>query len=268
MTARAIRNLAGSASTIVERFVPGGTHVTAYERTAESQAAHLLPHLRPGMTLLDIGCGDTSITVGLANAVAPGPVVGVDLAPQPPDGASLAVVTADARELPLPDASADAVHIRAVLQHLPDPMAALREARRVARPGAVVGVSDTDWDGELIFPTSPLIKRSREIRRQLRRETNPYVGKRLRTLLIDAGFVRCEARARSVHYGTVDQVRDFAEAAAADIESPAVDRAVDAGWTTAEERAAIASTWRAWGAEPGAFVTRLWCEAVGWIDDD
>ena len=245
--------------------------MTAYQRPAESQAAHLLPHLRPGMALLDVGCGDASITVGLATAVSPGHVVGVDLDPRPPREPvppGVAIVTADARELPFPDASVDALHIRAVLQHLPDPMAALREARRVARAGAVVGVSDTDWDGELIFPTSPLIKRSREIMKRLRRETSPYVGKRLRTLLTDAGFLRCEARARSVHYGTADQVHDFAEAAAAEIESPDVDRAVDAGWTTADERVSIATTWRAWGEEPGAFVTRLWCEAVGWVDDD
>ena len=41
-------------------------------RTAQSQAAFLLPHLRPGMALLDLGCGPCTITVGLAEAVAPG----------------------------------------------------------------------------------------------------------------------------------------------------------------------------------------------------
>jgi cyclopropane fatty-acyl-phospholipid synthase-like methyltransferase len=42
------------------------------ERTAQSHAAFLLPHLRPGMDLLDLGCGPGSITLGLAAAVAPG----------------------------------------------------------------------------------------------------------------------------------------------------------------------------------------------------
>jgi SAM-dependent methyltransferase len=244
--------------------------VTVYERTAECYAAYLLPHLRPGMTLVDLGCGDGSITAGLAAAVDPGRTVGLDLSPSRPDGSEptgIALLAADARELPLPDASVDAVHACAVLQHLPDPMAALREARRVARPGAVIGVSDTDWDGELIFPTSPLIGRSREIMKSLRRETSTFVGKRLRTLLTEAGFVRCEAQARSVHYGTPELVREFAERSVAWIESSRVDRAVDAGWTTSQEREAIATTWRAWGEEPGAFVTRLWCEAVGWVDD-
>ena len=47
------------------------------ERTADSHAAFLLPHLRPGMALLDLGCGPGSITVGLAAAVAPGPTTGM-----------------------------------------------------------------------------------------------------------------------------------------------------------------------------------------------
>ena len=41
-------------------------------RSAPQNAAHLLPHLLPGMTLLDLGCGPGSITTGLAKAVHPG----------------------------------------------------------------------------------------------------------------------------------------------------------------------------------------------------
>src|SRR5665648_1100190 len=47
-------------------------------RTAANSAAHLLPHLREGQRLLDVGCGPGTITVDLATHVAPGPVIGVD----------------------------------------------------------------------------------------------------------------------------------------------------------------------------------------------
>jgi SAM-dependent methyltransferase len=47
-------------------------------RTAENSASYLLPHLRPGLTLLDVGCGPGTITRDLAMRLAPGRVVGID----------------------------------------------------------------------------------------------------------------------------------------------------------------------------------------------
>src|SRR5262249_54126262 len=57
------------------------------QRTAEEAAAFLLPELRPGMRLLDVGCGPGSITRGLAERLVPGEVVGVDLSAETLAGA-------------------------------------------------------------------------------------------------------------------------------------------------------------------------------------
>ena len=49
------------------------------ERTLGKSAPELLPYLKPGMSVLDVGCGPGTLTMEVANIVAPGQVVGTDL---------------------------------------------------------------------------------------------------------------------------------------------------------------------------------------------
>src|SRR5690606_26398226 len=97
-------------------------------RTAERDAAFLLPHLRPGLRLLDVGCGPGTITTGLALTVAPGEVVGIDPVESVIEEArshaageglsNLRFEVASAYALPEPDASFDAAYMHQVLQHV------------------------------------------------------------------------------------------------------------------------------------------------------
>lgn len=133
-------------------------------RTAENSAAYLLPHLRPGLRLLDVGCGPGTVTLDLAARLDPGDVVGVDASPSVIEAAAKAAADAgttnvtflvgDAYALDVPDDSFDVVHAHQVLQHLSDPVAALREMRRVTRPGGIVAVRDADYDGMAWYPAS------------------------------------------------------------------------------------------------------------------
>lgn len=134
-------------------------------RTVENSAAYLVPALERGQRVLDVGCGPGTITVDLAARVAPGEVVGLDasaavleLARAAADEAGAANVsfrTGDATALPFEDGSFDVVHAHQVLQHLSDPVAALREMRRVTRRGGVVAVRDADYAAMTWFPRSP-----------------------------------------------------------------------------------------------------------------
>jgi ubiquinone/menaquinone biosynthesis C-methylase UbiE len=136
-------------------------------RTVTHDAAFLLPYLRPGMELLDAGCGPGSITIGLAAVVAPSGVVGIDRQPAQVEHArSLAAErgipnarfeVADIQQLPFPDGSFDAVFANGVLMHLPEPVRALRELRRVLRSGGVIGVRDPDFATNILAPLTPLM---------------------------------------------------------------------------------------------------------------
>lgn len=151
------------------------------------------------------------------------------------------------------------------LPHLGDPLAALVEARRVARPGAVIGLVDADWDGQLLYPNNPLLDRSLELMILLRQGISPYVGKQLRSLLVEAGFVRCEGLARVMNYGTPDEVAGVGTFTAGVLTRPStVEVAVAQGWATAGELEEMAAAWREWSEMPGAFLARFWCEALGW----
>ena len=119
-------------------------------RTAENSAAYLLPHLEPHMRILDVGCGPGTITAGLADRVPQGHVTGIDAAPdiveqaREADGRPREPRLHDRRRLRarLPGRHFDVVHAHQVLQHLSDPVLALREMRRVTRPGGLVAARD------------------------------------------------------------------------------------------------------------------------------
>lgn len=110
-------------------------------RTATQEAAFFLPYLEPGMHLLDCGCGPGAITTGLAQVVAPGNAVGLDIAAgqlkhgatcaQDRDLSNLHFHAGNIYRLPFPDETFDAVFVHAVLYHLQDPLSALREVYRV-----------------------------------------------------------------------------------------------------------------------------------------
>ncbi|MBV9547471.1 MAG: class I SAM-dependent methyltransferase [Chloroflexi bacterium] len=140
----------------------------ASANSGRTSAAFFLPHLRPGLRLLDCGCGVGSITIGLAAAVAPGEVIGLDLEPGQIDQAralarehGVANVTfrvGSVYDLPFADGAFDAAFAHTLLMHLHRPIVGLREIKRVLRPGGVIGVADDDQGTMLLSPAVPLVQ--------------------------------------------------------------------------------------------------------------
>ena len=143
------------------------------------------------MRVLDVGCGPGSITVGLAEAVAPGRVVGLDVQPSvlgearahaaARRTANVAFQAGSATALPFPDGAFDAVFAHTLLEHVREPLAVLREVRRVLRPGGVLGVRDVDWGSGVLWPPDPLVALAAELyaRAWERSGGHPAYGRRL-----------------------------------------------------------------------------------------
>jgi len=169
-------------------------------RTAENSAGYLLPHLRPGLSVLDVGCGPGTITVDLARIVAPGQVVGLDASEEvvaqaralgtESEAANVRFEVGDIFALHYDDASVDVVHAHQVLQHLVDPVAALVELRRVLRPGGVLAARDSDYGAFAWAPADPALDRWIELYLAVtaRNGHNARIGPSLLGLARAAGF--------------------------------------------------------------------------------
>jgi ubiquinone/menaquinone biosynthesis C-methylase UbiE len=246
-------------------------------RRAEQQAAFFLPYLHPGMRLVDCGSGPGSITLGLARQVAPGQVTGIDIdAAQVEKANALAAeqgVTnvrferGSVYELPFADASVDAVFSNALLQHLGDPVAALREMYRILKPGGIIGARTIDVDGSLTYPADERTHKLREWLDQLQREQghNNRLGKELRGLAHRVGFVRTIATASYDRFGTLEEIRNVANAFASfALKGWAPEQILARGWADQAELEAIAGLILEWGNNPDAFYAAALCEVVGW----
>jgi len=239
------------------------------------------PQLRAGMRLIDCGCGPGSITVDLAQAVAPGDAIGIDLrADALTQGrtlarergiANLAFQAASVYQLPYADDSFDAAFACAVLQHLSAPVAALREIRRVLRPGGVVGIVDGSSTITFRYPTSPLLEAWDKLR-VLQREHNTERSSdalQLRALLREAGFARTQASGQMATEagppaGSLEETRRVAEDHLIRLRGVLGELAVAQGWATRAELEQMAKALIAWGEAPDAFYARPSFTAIGW----
>lgn len=169
-------------------------------RTAENSAAYLLPHLKAGLSVLDVGCGPGTITVDLARTVAPGVVTGIDTSAKVLEQArsfsadqgvrNVTFVEADVYELPFEDDAFDIVHAHQVLQHVSDPVAALREIKRVTKPGGLVAVRDADYAAMAWYPESEALTEWNELYHEVTSANRAQAdaGRRLLSWVRAAGF--------------------------------------------------------------------------------
>jgi SAM-dependent methyltransferase len=244
-------------------------------RTVDNSAAYLLSHLAVGLDLLDVGCGPGSITIDLARRLAPGTVVGIDREEEPLGIARAEAAAAglsnvgfevgDAYRLDFPDESFDIVHAHQVLQHLGDPVAALREMRRVRRRGGVVAARDSDYAAMTWYPRDPRLDRWLGLYEEVARANGgePDAGRHLLAWARAAGFAVVVPTASVWCFATPDD-RAWWGGLWADrvTESAFARHAIEWGAADRAELEAIAGAWREWAAEPAGWFAVLHGEVV------
>ncbi len=246
------------------------------QRTAAEAAAFLLPELSPGMRLLDVGCGPGSITRGLAERVAPGQAVGVDLARETLEAARREAVAlgldnlryeeGSVYELPFPDASFDVAYAHQTFQHLRERGAALCEMLRVVRPAGLVAVRDVDWGTVAYWPRDPWLDRFVDIHQRTwyRNGGEPQMGRQLRALFHDAGLRDTRITATVWCYAAPGETSAWGESYAERLlSSPMGELPVEYGFASRADIEAMAAAFRAWAAHPDALWVFTHVAALG-----
>ena len=187
-------------------------------RSAETNAAHLLPHLKPGLRLLDFGCGPGSITVGLANAVNPGEVHGIDKEESQINVARTVAKAGghqnaffhvgDVTALPFEDNFFDVVHCHAVLMHVPDTSATLAEVKRVLKPGGKIASREMFVSCSFLSPQDGGVDDAWAVFSDLLTAKGGHseMGTELKDTFLQAGFRDVRAGASFDFFGTKEDV--------------------------------------------------------------
>ena len=267
--------------------MPGDTYTHGHEdavlrshrwRTVDNSAAYLVPRLVPGCRLLDVGCGPGTLTVDLARHVAPGDVVGVDAAAAVVEEAAAhaaeagvsnaSFVTGDFREVGFDAGTFDVVHAHQVLQHLADPVGALAAMARLAAPGGVVAVRDSDYGAFTWAPASAAIERWLALYHAVtaRNRAEADAGRWLPRWAREAGLGSVTYTTSTWTFATPGDVGWWSELWAERTTSSTFARqAVSYGLATDAELEGMAAGWRAWAMEPDALFIVLHGELVATV---
>ena len=235
--------------------------------TAEANAAHLLPHIRPGHRVLDFGCGPGNISAGLARAADPGELHGVDMEESQ---INLARETAkwygqenttfhvgDVTNMPFEDGFFDVAHCHNVLTHIPDTAAALAEVKRVLKPGGLIACREMISASSFTEPDFGVIRKAWDMFEDLVEadDGHPQMGKQLKGHILNAGFTNIRVTAYFDTYSTPEEVAFIYGIALQWFLSPEItEAAIKYGASTRELCDAIADAYARWSEHPAAVV--------------
>lgn len=243
--------------------------------TAESSAAHLLPYLRPGLRVLDIGCGPGSISVGLARAVEPGEVHGVDMEVSQvqlarelakSSGCSNAMFhVGEVTALDFEDGFFDVVHSHSLLSYVPDTSAVLAEGKRVLKSGGVLACRELICESSFTHPDLGVMQNAWEIFADLvaADEGHPQMGKDMKGHILNAGFADVRMSASFEVFSSPSDVAFIHELVKHWLLSPEIsEAAMKYSAATSELLGDLSAANDEWKDHPGAITAVAFGEAI------
>ena len=245
-------------------------------RTAANSAGYLLDSIKPTMRILDVGCGPGTISADLARLVPQGEVIAIDLyeeaiakaqkSASERDLTNLHFRVGDANNLVDFEAeSFDIVHSHQVLQHVSDPVHALREWRRVTKIGGLVASRVADMAAVSYYPDVLDDFHNLYLRISRAHGGNPDGGRHIIAWAMEAGFARQTIKpSSSVWCYSEPAARAWWSGLWADrlTKSSLGTNAVDGGFATKEELNRLERSWHEWGARDDGFYALLHGEIV------
>ncbi|MET1053042.1 MAG: methyltransferase domain-containing protein [Mycetocola sp.] len=228
-------------------------------RTVDNSAAYLAPYLTPGVSVLDVGSGPGTITIDIATRVNPGAVVGMDASAEVSIQASTLArdseilnvdfTAGDAYALDFDDDSFDIVHAHQVLQHVADPVAVLKEMRRVVKPGGIVAARDVIYGAASWYPLLPGLDTWMRVYQSVARSNTgePNAGRSLKAWAMEAGFEEVQSSASIWCFSDADD-RDWWGSAWAEraLHSSFAPQSLETGAATQAELEEISAAWTEW----------------------
>jgi SAM-dependent methyltransferase len=239
-------------------------------RTAQNSAGYLLPRIQEESRILDVGCGPGTITLDLARLATAGAVVGMDrseavvrearAAARQADVTNVEFVVGDVYSLDHEAGAFDLVHAHQVLQHLSDPVAALREMGRVCTPDGLVAIRDSDYSGFTWFPVVPELDEWLDLYREVARGNGaePDAGRHLKSWAQAAGLEVVSSTAAVWCFSSSDDVAWWGGLwAERVVGSGMAGQALARGLAGAEDLERMAQGWRRWAATADAWFAVL-----------
>ncbi len=187
----------------IDRFYDPQLEANRLEIREKARIETLVPQmksigLKPNMRILEVGPGTGLRSLVFSNFLSKGSFWGIDISDTLLERARKALkgqknvhlLPMDVYDLQFEENFFDFIYIRLVIQHLPDPVKALRNLHQILKPGGKVFIEDTDRDWMCIYPIFPAWERlyGKVKQAQVKTGGDPNSGRKLGAFLSSAGF--------------------------------------------------------------------------------